>query len=425
MISAEFITKDATQGWSENGRRGSLHCDRMPRPGKTLGGGMENWAEILLNSVDDGICGVDRLGLVSFANPAAARILEADPESLPGKTVHELLHGWAPENDQCAEDCVLRRRACEHNGAAGEDTVYAAPGRSFPVEYVLKPILDHGRFSGSVLTFRDISERMARDRRKDEFISTAAHELRTPLTSIRGALGLLAGGMLGEVSEKAAGLMRIALANSDRLVRLIKHILDLERIESGRAPLVVRPLQLADVVRQAVEDMQPVADSTGVKLTYDTARVEIAADPDRLLQVLTNLLSNAVKFSPPNSTVSVLLRAATAGVTLSIVDQGRGIPTDKLEAIFERFQQVDASDSRKRGGSGLGLAICRTIVLQHSGRIWAERNPVCGSTFHVFLPYRPACVEAHEESPIEAMAAPAAQPDLRCSSRRAPCTVDQ
>jgi len=275
---------------------------------------------------------------------------------------------------------------------------------------VLKPIFDDGRFSGSVLTFRDISRRVALDRRKDEFISTASHELRTPLTSIRGALGLLAGGILGEVSENAASLLRIALANSDRLARLIDLILDLERIESGRESLVFRPLQLAEIVRQTVEGMQPVADSAGVKLNYDTARVEIAADSDRLLQVLTNLLSNAVKFSPPDSTVSVFLDPGTTGVTLSIVDQGRGIPADKLEAIFERFQQVDASDSRKKGGSGLGLAICRTIVLQHSGRIWAERNPVCGSTFRVYLPYHPANLETPGESPAEAVADAAEHP---------------
>jgi DNA-binding response OmpR family regulator len=106
--------------------------------------------------------------------------------------------------------------------------------------------------------------------------------------------------------------------------------------------------------------------------------------------VITNLLSNAVKFSPPNSTVSVMLRPGVTGVILSVIDHGRGIPADKLETIFGRFQQVDASDSRQKGGTGLGLAICRTIVLQHSGRIWAERNPVRGSTFRVFLPYQPA-----------------------------------
>jgi DNA-binding response OmpR family regulator/two-component sensor histidine kinase len=244
-----------------------------------------------------------------------------------------------------------------------------------------------------VLSFRDISQRYALDRLKDEFISTVSHELRTPLTSIRGALGLLSSGMLGEVNDKAANLLRIALTNSDRLVRLINDILDLERIQSGREPLAFRAVQLAQIVRQAIDGMAPVAEAAGVKLIHDSTQSEIGADPDRLLQVITNLLSNAVKFSPPNSTISVMLRPGRNGVTLSVIDQGRGIPADKLEAIFGRFQQVDASDSRQKGGSGLGLAICRTIVKQHSGRIWAERNPVRGSTFRVFLPYQPPPTE--------------------------------
>jgi len=125
-------------------------------------------------------------------------------------------------------------------------------------------------------------------------------------------------------------------------------------------------------------------------LIYDSTQVEIASDPDHLLQILTNLLSNAVKFSPSGACVSVRLHQDPQGVTLSVIDQGCGIPGDKLEAIFDRFQQLQNSDSRQKSGSGLGLAICRTIVQQHSGRIWAERNPDCGSTFHVFLPVQPA-----------------------------------
>lgn len=350
--------------------------------------------ETLLNSVADGICGLDRNGLVSFANPAAARLLGALDGSLTGKPVHDVLHGAAPASGQCTEDCALRRASDRQSAAAGEDTLFRVDGSSFPAEYALTPILDQGRFSGSVLSFRDISQRSALDRLKDEFISTVSHELRTPLTSIRGALGLLSSGMLGDVNEKATNLLRIALTNSERLVRLINDILDLERIQSGREPLAFRPVQLSEIVRQAIGDMQPVAEAAGVQLIHDSTNAGIDADPDRLLQVLTNLLSNAVKFSPPNSTVSIMIRPGASGVTLSVIDHGRGIPADKLEAVFGRFQQVDASDSRQKGGSGLGLAICRTIVLQHSGRIWAERNPIRGCTLRVFLPYHPTPLDS-------------------------------
>jgi signal transduction histidine kinase len=279
---------------------------------------------------------------------------------------------------------------------SGEDTLYRVDGSPFRVDYAITPILDHGRLSGSVLSFRDISQRYALDRLKDEFISTVSHELRTPLTAIRGSLGLLSHGSLVELNDKSANLLRIALANSDRLLRLINDILDLERMQSGRDRLVFKKVQLGQVIRQAMECIAPVADAAGVQLIQDSTQVQIAADPDRLAQVLTNLLSNAVKFSPRNSAVSVLIRPDLNGVTLSIVDAGRGVPADKLETIFGRFQQVDASDSRQKGGTGLGLAICRTIVHQHSGRIWAERNPVRGSTFRVYLPYNPVPIGTEE-----------------------------
>jgi PAS domain S-box-containing protein len=352
--------------------------------------------EILLDSVADGICGLDSHGLVSFANPAAARLLGAPASSLTGKPVHALLHGNAPSGTQCGEDCMLHSAIGRPTAASGEDSIFRIDGSAFPVDYALTPILDNDRYSGSVLSFRDISQRNALDRLKNEFISTVSHELRTPLTSIRGALGLLSLDIQKGPSDKAANLLRIALTNSDRLMSLINDILDLERLQSGLEPLAFQPVQLAQIVRQAIDGMQPVADAAGVQFIHDTTQVEIAANPERLLQVLTNLLSNAVKFSPPNSTIFIMLRPDTTGVTLSITDDGRGIPADKLESIFGRFQQVDASDSRQKGGTGLGLAICRTIVQQHSGRIWAERNPVRGSTFRVFLPYQPVAVEAPE-----------------------------
>jgi PAS domain S-box-containing protein len=355
--------------------------------------------EILLDSVADGICGVDQHGLVSFANPAAARLLASPAQRLTGKPVHELLHGFAPAIHECGADCPLRRLKGDQMAASGEDTIFRMDGSAFPAEYALTPILDQGRFSGAVLSFRDISQRFALDRLKDEFISTVSHELRTPLTSIRGALGLLSSGILGDVNDKASNLLRIALSNSDRLVRLINDILDLERIQSGREPLTFRSVELAEIVRQAIDGMAPVAEAAEVQLIHDTTQVEIAADPDRLIQVMTNLLSNAIKFSPPGSTISILLRPGTTGVTLSVVDRGRGIPADKLETVFGRFQQVDASDSRQKGGSGLGLAICRTIVLQHSGRIWAERNRDRGSAFRVFLPYKPEPTGLLETTP--------------------------
>jgi signal transduction histidine kinase/CheY-like chemotaxis protein len=228
-----------------------------------------------------------------------------------------------------------------------------------------------------------LQQRKQLDNLKDEFISTVSHELRTPLTSIHGALGLLSSGKAGHVDEKAANLLRIASSNTERLVRLINDILDLERMESGRAPLQIRRLELREVVAQAVETMRSMAEKFGVVLEIvpEPAETPIAfdGDPDRIQQVLTNLLSNAIKFSPRAGLVKVLTASDGDNLVLQVVDVGRGVPLEKLESIFDRFGQVEASDARQKGGSGLGLAICRSIVAQHGGTVWAERNDTKGN----------------------------------------------
>ena len=240
-----------------------------------------------------------------------------------------------------------------------------------------------------------LSQRSELDTLKDEFISTVSHELRTPLTSIRGALGLLSSGVIGDVDAKAQNLLRIAVTNTDRLIRLINDILDLERMESGRAPLQIRRCSLRDLAQQAIDTMTPMADANTVHLALEPSNMANIAypealffdgDSDRILQVLTNLLSNAIKFSPVASTVRIHTEATSDSILLKVVDEGRGIPTDKLDSIFDRFQQIEPSDARQKGGTGLGLAICRSIVQQHSGSIWAQRNLGLGSTLYVMLP---------------------------------------
>ena len=240
-----------------------------------------------------------------------------------------------------------------------------------------------------------LTHRSELDTLKDEFISTVSHELRTPLTSIRGALGLLSSGIIGDVDAKALNLLRIAVTNTDRLIRLINDILDLERMESGRAPLQIRRCSLRDLAQQAIDTMTAMADANTVHLALEPSTVAQAAypealffdgDADRILQVLTNLLSNAIKFSPAASTVRVHTEAASDSILLKVVDEGRGIPSDKLDTIFDRFQQIEPSDARQKGGTGLGLAICRSIVQQHSGSIWAQRNLGPGTTLYMMLP---------------------------------------
>lgn len=227
------------------------------------------------------------------------------------------------------------------------------------------------------------------EKAKDEFISVVSHELRTPLTSIRGALGLLATGALGTLEPKGERMLEIACSNTDRLVRLINDILDIDRMESGQATLQRQICVGGDLVGQAVDALRPMADGAGVTLVVSASPVHAFADPDRVLQTLMNLINNAVKFSPPDRLVTVGIVRRGNDALFTVSDEGRGIPADKLEAVFGRFQQVDASDSRQKGGTGLGLAICRSIVEQHGGRIWAERGAEGGTTFSFTLPALP------------------------------------
>ncbi|MEN9222140.1 MAG: PAS domain S-box protein, partial [Thermostichus sp. BF3_bins_97] len=233
----------------------------------------------------------------------------------------------------------------------------------------------------------DITERQALEGMKDEFISIVSHELRTPLTSIHGALSLMATGKLGSLLPKGERLLQIAVTNTERLVRLVNDILDLDRMEAGSLSMEKKPCDAGELIRYAVETMRAMAEQARVHLVPQPLSVKVQADPDRIIQTLTNLLSNAIKFSPAGATVRVGVKQRHAHqVIFWVQDQGRGIPAANLETIFHRFKQVDSSDSREKGGTGLGLAICRSIVRQHGGRIWAESEVGKGSLFLFTLP---------------------------------------
>ncbi|BAU13529.1 multi-sensor signal transduction histidine kinase [Leptolyngbya sp. NIES-3755] len=235
---------------------------------------------------------------------------------------------------------------------------------------------------------RDISDRHHIDRLKNEFISVVSHELRTPLTAIQGCLGLLETGVYDQRPEKAKRMLQLASMNSDRLVRLVNDILDLERLDSGKVELTKEHCMAQELMQKAVEGVSAIADQTAIALSIEPTPIQVWAAPDAIIQTLTNLLSNAIKFSPSHCTVSVSVHSQPNAVQFQVKDHGRGIPPDKLETIFGRFQQVDVSDSRQKGGTGLGLAICQSIVQQHGGNIWAESVLGQGSTFYFTLPNR-------------------------------------
>ncbi|WP_302184688.1 sensor histidine kinase [Planktothrix pseudagardhii] len=221
---------------------------------------------------------------------------------------------------------------------------------------------------------------------KSEFISIVSHELRTPLSSIRGSLGLLAAGVFKNKPDTTQQMLDIAVHDTERLVRLVNDILDLERLEAQKVHLNQQWCDTGALLQQCVETLQPLAAENQIMLSVEPTSIQVFVDRDRMIQTLVNLVSNAIKFSPAKATVTLSAQDQADQVLFQIQDQGRGIPADKLETIFGRFQQVDASDSRQKGGTGLGLAICQSIVQQHGGKIWAESVVGAGSKFYFTLP---------------------------------------
>lgn len=228
-------------------------------------------------------------------------------------------------------------------------------------------------------------------RLENEFISLVSHELRTPMTSMMGALDLLSSGQLGTLTEQGQQVLNIGIKNTERLIRLVNDILDLERMKSGKITMQQIEYDIVQLFTHAIETMQPMAEKAEINLSLAIKTPEpiyLWIDPDRILQTLTNLLSNAIKFSEPNQTIYLEANQQSDWLQILIKDSGRGIPPHKLQTIFDRFQQVDASDSRQKGGTGLGLAICQHIVEQHNGKIWVESAVGQGSTFYVNLPLK-------------------------------------
>ncbi|GAA1239649.1 PAS domain S-box protein [Oryzihumus leptocrescens] len=389
--------------WSFRDVTANRRLEREVREQTTVLERLSRQHESILNSAGDGIYGLDQEGRVTFINDAGTRLLGLPREAVLGRPVDEVIRAEDVTDDIAGE--VTAEPAGEPAGqSAGESTGermgtatrlvtgrhVRADGRVFDSERIVAPIVQDGGVVGSVVILRDISERRAVDTMKDEFISVVSHELRTPLTSIRGALGLLAGGAAGELPPRAHRMVEVASDSSDRLIRLINDILDVERMAAGKLRLRHEQVDVMQLVATAVDETSPLAHDAGVRIEVGAVYGSVWADRDRVVQTLTNLLGNAVKFSTEGSVVRLTVVAGEWQVRFDIVDEGPGIPVDQLEEIFNRFQQVDASDTRSKGGTGLGLAICRGIVEQHGGDIWAtSAGPGTGATFSFTLPTGP------------------------------------
>lgn len=322
----------------------------------------------------------DRRGQFIEVSPSSMAILGYRPDEMTGHTGTEFIY---PDD---LESTRNEMRQARH----GRTT------RNFDTRYVHK--------DGRVVTLswngvwmeseqlhyfigRDVTEAKRIERLKNEFVATVSHELRTPLTAIAGSLGLLTG--IG--AERLAGsarLLKLAHANSQRLLRLVNDILDIETIEGDRMPFNFQPVGIKPLVEEAIETNRVLADAFGVAVRLDQRAVDmtIYTDANRLTQVVANLLSNAVKFSPRGQEVMVTITASDDRLCIAVRDRGPGIPKEFKDRIFEKFVQVDASDARRRGGTGLGLSIAKQIMIRLGGDLSHDAAQNGGTIFRIDLP---------------------------------------
>ncbi|WP_333608123.1 response regulator, partial [Arsukibacterium sp.] len=341
----------------------------------------------------------DLQGTITLFNSGAERLLGYHAAELVGKTTPALFH--LPQEVEARSQQLTEQLGEQisgfnvfvtvpmRQGAESREWHYVnKQGQHIPVALTVTVVRDEQqKITGFLGIAQDITERKRIEQMKNEFISTVSHELRTPLTSVSGALGLVLSGRLGPLSEKAEKILDTAYRNSKRLALLINDLLDIEKIAAGKLHFDMQNHAVSTLLEQAAEDNKAygAARNVNIELSNETD-AWVRVDEQRLKQVLANLLSNAIKFSPDGATDTLAATADENQVTISVLDQGAGIPDDFKKSIFQKFAQANSSDTRQQGGTGLGLAISRQLLEQMHGAIDFESALGKGSRFYIVLP---------------------------------------
>lgn len=333
----------------------------------------------LVENAVEVICSIDGHGVISELNPAAEQLWGYKQDELLGQRVMNLV----AESDHEVTTQKFNDARNSKSVIKFENKTLAKSGTGVDAQWAVSwSPSDNSLYC----VIHDISERKKLEQLKREFIQMVSHDLRVPLTSLQMTLELLLTGVYGELSEKGRPRIQHAFSELERLINLINQLLEFERMESGKVEIYAEPTELSEVVTRSVEAVRSLAEKNKVSLNTNVFVIETSADAGKLIQVLVNLLGNAIKFSPPKTTVSATMERFEKYVEIRISDQGRGIPAEFRDKIFDRFEQVSIDDNRVKGGTGLGLAISKSIVVAHGGTIGVDSEEGAGSSFWIRLP---------------------------------------
>jgi PAS domain S-box-containing protein len=330
-----------------------------------------------LEYVDDGVILVDEAGIVRLWNPTAAISLRRPAVDALGRPIAELLGDWQS----------LRSRI----PVASEPQAGTSRAQTLPVEVQGEErwlSMSAVRFpGGTVYAFRDVTDERAVEQMKTDFVSTVSHELRTPLAAIYGAAMTLRRRDVSVDESQRDRLLEVVSSEADRLARIVNDILWASRLESGRMSIAIERCDATAIVTEVVDVLRARAPE-GIEVSVKKARgvPDVAADPDKLRQILTNLIDNGIKYSPDGGNVEIEIGRSGGRVRFRVTDEGLGVPPAEQDRIFEKFFRLDPNLTRGVGGTGLGLYISRELVTRMNGRIWLDSDGRAGSSFFVELP---------------------------------------
>lgn len=324
-----------------------------------------------------------RDGTIARANNAACALADASEEELVGRHCSDLFR--APEGFAS----LLHTLNPEGSVHGLETELLTSTGEEFPVLVSIAAMDESpGSRRGYVIVAADISERLRNERQREEFVTMIHHEVRTPLTAVRGAIGLLDGGVAGDLGETGRELVANALRNSKRMERLVNDILISRKLDSGHLSFHLQEVELMPVVEQAIEATSEYGNQHDIRFDLDETApgARVLVDPDRMIQVLTNVLSNAVRFSTAGDVVMVRVRRHNGLLRVAVADSGPGISEEFRDQVFEPFARADEAGWRHRSGTGLGMSISKAIIEELGGAISFDTEVGVGTTFHIDIP---------------------------------------